>query len=118
MVNDYAKPNRPRPVVSSSPTLAVTCEAWRAFAKNTLRGFTTIVIQPLGLRVKDCTLHTKAGSSWLSFPARSYEKEGEMVWASFLEFPSPEARRRFQCLAVAAVERFIATQGSDNNDPI
>jgi hypothetical protein len=77
-----------------------------------LLGFVSLVIEPLGLRIRDCTFHRKDGSSWISFPARPYvAKDGKQTWAAILEITTTEGRARFQRAAVPAVEAFIAKHG-------
>jgi hypothetical protein len=97
----------------STTDLAISCESFRAFPKNTLKGFATLVVLPLGLRIRDCPYHQRDDSAWVSFPARPYEKDGKTVYAVILELTSVEARTRFQRAAVPAVERYIAQHQGD-----
>lgn len=84
---------------------------WKAFEKNTLRGFCTIVL-PSGLRIKECTVHEKNGSRWLGLPGKPWTKnDGTTSYISILDFANDEARTRFQRLALAAVDELLTSGG-------
>lgn len=62
------------------------CSDYRAIAKNTLQGSFTITVEPVGLIIKDCLYHEKAGKEWIAFPARPYTgKDGKTTYAAFLD---------------------------------
>jgi hypothetical protein len=81
---------------------------WKAFQKNTLRGFFTLVL-PSGLIVKECTFHQRDGTQWIGLPGKPYAKQdGTTSYINILDFESKEARQRFQELALEALETFLA----------
>jgi hypothetical protein len=64
----------------------IRCIRFRAFEKNTLKGFAGLELTRVGLIIRDCTLHEKNRKEWVGFPARSYEaKTGETAWQPLVE---------------------------------
>ena len=49
---------------------------WRAFSKNTLRGFATIEL-PSGLVIHDISIHEKNGKWWAAMPAAPQLENGQ-----------------------------------------
>jgi hypothetical protein len=83
---------------------------WKAYEKNTLRGFLTLTL-PSGLVIHNCTLHQKDGSRWIGLPARQYSKDdGSTGYTPLIEFTTKDVRLRFQAAALEAVDRF--TEGA------
>jgi hypothetical protein len=84
----------------------IRCIKFRAYQKNTLRGFADLHLVRTGIIIRDCCLHQKSGKHWVSFPARSYQdKDGNTLWSPVVEFAegATQAREQFQQQAVAAV---------------
>ena len=97
--------------------MKLCAEDFRGVAKNTLKGFFTLVLPEVGIRIKECAWHEKNGRQWVAFPAHQYStKEGELKWQPLVEFVqsgSRELRNAFQDAAIAAVKR-IAGGAADN----
>lgn len=87
---------------------------YREYSKNTLCGFCEISIN--GLRVKDCTHHRKDDGEWISFPAKSYEHEGQTKWYGLLQFEDKSDHWKFQEAAVAALEEYLAQDHNTGTD--
>jgi hypothetical protein len=86
----------------------IECRAFKPFAKNTLVGFVSLKINPPGLVVNDCCLHTKNSRRWLAFPAKSYQdKEGKQQWWPIVEIEDKEILRRFQAAGLEAVDHYL-----------
>jgi hypothetical protein len=52
---------------------------WRPFIKNTLRGFATVEL-PIGLVIRDISIHDKGGKRWAGLPAKPVlDAEGRHV---------------------------------------
>lgn len=51
---------------------------FRAFEKNTLRGFFTLTVG--GISIRDCAFHEKNGKTWFAFPGKKIDKNGAMEW--------------------------------------
>jgi hypothetical protein len=75
----------------------IRCIRFRAYEKNTLKGFADLELPRVGLVLRDCCWHTKAGKEWVSFPARSYtDKDGNTAWQPLIEFVSDNKEARAQ----------------------
>jgi hypothetical protein len=90
--------------------LTIVCEDFKPFAKNTLRGFATIKIPDLHLRVKDVSIHVKNDSQWASLPSKPQIKDGKTVtkdgkgqYVNILEFTDRTTGDAFSRAVVDAV---------------
>ena len=86
--------------------MTIRCIKFRAFRKNTLRGFADLELSRVGLILRDCTWHEKDGKEWVAFPARSYTgQSGETKWQPLVEFAegAREARDQFRTRALEAI---------------
>jgi hypothetical protein len=83
----------------------IRCIKFRAYRKNTLRGFCDLELTRVGLVLRDCTWHESHGKEWIGFPARKYEVNGETKWQPLVEFieGAAEAREQFREQAIAAI---------------
>jgi hypothetical protein len=83
----------------------IRCIKYRAYQKNTLRGFVDLELTRVGLVIHDCTWHESHGQEWVGFPARKYEVNGETKWQPVIEFaPSAkDAKEQFRKHAVEAI---------------
>jgi hypothetical protein len=79
--------------------------SFRPFEKNTLRGFASVMIKPLGVVIHECALHKKGDSRWVSFPAKS-PKSGGDKWYPYVEIKDREALKAFQAVALEAIDAF------------
>jgi hypothetical protein len=95
--------------------LAITCESWKPLQRNTLRGFASIHIGDLALKIHDIAVHAKGDSAWAALPARPWIKGNEVVtddtgkiqYSPILEFASKEVRDAFSAAVIRAVrDRF------------
>jgi hypothetical protein len=64
----------------------IRCIKFRAFQKNTLKGFADLELTRVGLVIRDCAFHEKDGKEWVGFPGRKYEQKGETKWQALIEF--------------------------------
>ena len=44
--------------------MTLTCKSFRPFQRNTLFGFAEILVEEIGLRIKDVTVFEKNGKRW------------------------------------------------------
>jgi hypothetical protein len=94
----------------------IRCIKFRAYEKNTLKGFVDFELTRVGLIIRDCTWHEKNGREWIGFPAKTYEaRDGGTAWQPLVEFAegASEARKQFQEQAVAAIYAFIDAQNAE-----
>ncbi|MGC9193993.1 MAG: hypothetical protein ACP5IL_00895 [Syntrophobacteraceae bacterium] len=89
--------------------MAIEIVSYRAFPKNTLRGFLTVRLTSVGLQINEICLHEKNGKRWLSMPARSYEKKdgGGTAWAIMVEFFDKSKMEVFQDQTLAALDNYL-----------
>jgi hypothetical protein len=91
--------------------MSIECEDFKPFAKNTLRGFATIKIKEIQLRIKDVAVHHKNSSTWAQLPAKPQIKDGKIVtsaegkaqYVNILEFESRGVSDAFSRAVVNAV---------------
>src|SRR5262245_6352330 len=94
--------------------MALECVEFKPFAKNTLRGFATILIPSIRLRIKDVAIHTKGESQWAALPAKPQIKdskvvvsaEGKAQYTNILEFADRPTGDAFSRTAITAVLKF------------
>jgi hypothetical protein len=89
----------------------IRCDRFRAYEKNTLRGFADLELPRVGIIIRDCTWHMKDGKEWVNFPAKTYQdKNGNTLWQPLIEFAegAKEARAQFQRQALDAIHAAAA----------
>lgn len=87
---------------------SMSCVSFRAFSKNTLKGFCDFKLEPFGIVLRDCSWHEKDGREWVGFPAKKGpDKNGVADWIPIVVFAEGANRDRFQKAAVAAIMRQI-----------
>jgi hypothetical protein len=93
----------------------IRCVRFRAYEKNTLKGFADLELTRVGLVLRDCTLHEKKGKEWISFPARSYQADGGTRWSPLIEFAdgATAARQQFQQQAIEAIHQAVAAESGE-----
>ena len=95
------------PASAAAGAVEFAISNWKAFTKNTLRGFFSLTL-PSGLILHNCSLHEREDSRWIGLPAQKFAKEdGTISYTQIIEFTSKAARDRFQAAAVRGVERFL-----------
>ena len=99
-------PDKAKPAGVSGGHRDFVVTNWKAYEKNTLRGFLSLTL-PSGLIIHNCTLQEKDGSRWIGLPARPYTKDGSTSYALLIEFATKEARQPFQTMALEAVDRLM-----------
>jgi hypothetical protein len=84
---------------------------WRPFVKKTLRGFATVEL-PIGLVIRDISVHDKGGKRWAGLPAKPIlDADGRQVsnhaghkqYAALLGWRDRDLADRFSAAVVAAV---------------
>ena len=105
------KQQRPGDGIPGAIKFTAECQSFKAFEKNTLRGFVSIRIIPLGITVNDLCLHEKDGRRWLSFPAKPYQgADGKHQWFPLVEIEDKEVLRQFQAAGLAAIDDYLKSQ--------
>jgi hypothetical protein len=92
--------NRPMPV---------TVLSWKAYRRNTLAGFCDVQVG--ALRIKDVSVHDKAGARWAGMPGKPIIQNGEIQtddngklrYAAMVEWSNKDAADRFSASVVDAL---------------
>lgn len=94
----------------------IVCRSFKAYPKNTLRGFASIMLVDVGLTILDVSLHEKNGSRWAALPSKPMidrngvalkdEATGKIKYIPMLELADREHRDAFSKAVVAAVLQF------------
>jgi hypothetical protein len=80
---------------------------FREYRKNTLQGFLTVLLQPSGLEIRDCTVHQKGDKRWIGMPAKPYQDDsGDTKYSLIVYFPDRDRSDLFQKAALAAFDRY------------
>jgi hypothetical protein len=67
----------------------------------------TILLQPSGLEIRDCTLHEKADSRWINMPSRPYEDQnGDIKYSYIVFFPDKDRAQQFQEAVLKALKGY------------
>lgn len=70
--------------------------------KGATKGYITLFVPKWELTIYNITLYEKDGKMWISFPSKSYEKDGQTKWFSFMRFEKPEMMDKFGAEVIAA----------------
>ena len=72
------------------------CKDFKAYRKNTLRGFFTMEIADC-IEIKDCTFHESNGKTWFGFPGIPYtDKEGKTQYKNAIIIPDKAMLEKVQ----------------------
>lgn len=94
--------------------LTVTCTAFKARCRNTLRGFATVSIREMRVTIFEVAVHEKNGKAWAQLPSRPWVKDGRVVtgdggkakYEPLFEFDSAAVRGVFFDAFIRAVLEF------------
>lgn len=90
---------------------------FKAYQKGTLEGFFELALDS-GLVIRGMTYHTKDGKRWTMFPSKPYESDGETKYQSILYIPDDARWKKFQQMALAALDKFFASNRNDESDQV
>jgi hypothetical protein len=84
---------------------------WRPLHKNSLRGFATVEVLPLGLTIQDIAVNVSHGKPWASLPrkpaldrdGRQVAVDGKKQYATLLVWNDRGMRDRFSAAVVQLV---------------
>jgi hypothetical protein len=95
--------------------LTVRVEAFTPRTSKTLRGFCTVTIPELHLRIIDISVHEKGEARWVGLPAKPQitregavrrDEHGKTLYTSILEFTDKQTRDAFGHRVIAALLEF------------
>jgi hypothetical protein len=96
------------------PKPQISIEKFRPLEKGTLRGFVDVKF-PMGLTVRDISVHTKDGRSWVGLPVKPQVTQdgrvrkgddGKIMYSSIMEFETKEIANRFSAKVIALLADF------------
>lgn len=86
---------------------------WKKYEKGSLQGFFDVLLDS-GLTIRGMTYHSKGDAKrWVSFPSKPYEENGETKYQSILHIPDENRWKKFQELALQALDNHFATHSQD-----
>src|ERR1035441_1121058 len=94
-----------------APANAIRASDFRPCRKgDSLQGF-FILHLPSGMALHEAAYHHHGsnGRRWISLAARPYESKGGKQWEQLISFDSEDAKKKFQILALAAVDKLLAS---------
>jgi hypothetical protein len=90
---------------------------WRLMQRNSLQGFVSLTLEPIGIVLHDYTVHRKDNREWIGLPGkpqidrdgqpRKDPTTGKQLYTPVVEIPDKAARERFQQAALAAVHQLL-----------
>ena len=81
--------------------LSVHVESFKPLTSNTLRGFVTVIIPEMRLKIIDLSVHEKNEARWVGLPAKPQitrdgtvrkDDRGKVAYSSVLEFTDKATR--------------------------
>lgn len=86
------------------PSRGITALKVRRVNKGKLIGFVDLEIHAWHMVLNDCRWMSGEHGEWIALPSTSFQtKEGTTRYKDLVEFTDPEAKRRFQEAALAAI---------------
>lgn len=82
----------------------ITISDFKAFEKNTLRGFFTATLED-GLIIHNLSLHEKNGGRWIGMPSEKFtDREGRAGYKKLVEFTDRAALDAFRDACLDAID--------------
>jgi hypothetical protein len=90
--------------MSGDHKLSIRVEAFTPRVSNTLRGFVTVVVPELHMKINDITVHQKNESRWIGLPGKPQigrdgqvrkDERGKTLYTPVLEFIDSKTRDAF-----------------------
>jgi len=96
--------------------MSIEIRDWKEINKGAVVASFTAYIPKWQLMIRDMTYFEKGDQSWVNFPNRKYEKDGETRYYAFVMFEE-EARNRFNeaCLKEIHKKREAVSVHSEQN---
>ncbi len=101
--------------MTAADNATVICTAWKAYEKNTLKGFADLWLRAARLNISGVAVHEKNGRRWVQLPARPQldkdrnlvrDSDGKVQYGKVIDFDSREVADRFNAAALKAIEDF------------
>ena len=94
--------------------MSIEIADFKAYTKNTLRGFLTVRMTTVGLEIRDIALHERNGERWLQLPAKPFKKpDGKQGWSYILSFYEKQNYKKFQEVTLKALDAYQRQAGGN-----
>ena len=113
--------------MNAGSTAAVICVAFKAFERNTLRGFADLWLRAGHMTLHGCAVHQKGDRRWIGLPAKPQldhdrnlvlNGDGKIQYYPVLMFDDREVGDRFSIAGLKAIDEFTAAEnGGAGGDP-
>lgn len=94
----------------------IECTKFTPLEKGCLRGFADLYIPKWGVDIKGCSFYSKGQASWLNFPSKEFEKDGEKKYSAHLYFRERSHKEEFDKQAKLAISRYIEENNYGTNE--
>jgi hypothetical protein len=101
--------------MSESEALRMRLDDFKIMTRNTLRGFATITIEPMGLTIEDVHVHQAAGGTcYALLPSKPQVRsdgtvirrdDGRVAYSPVLRFANRESGDRFSIAVIQLIQR-------------
>ena len=86
---------------------------FRKFEKNTLKGFLTILMNNIGLEIRDCTFHRKDDKKWIGLPAKPYtDQDGNEKYSYIVKFADKDRYYQFQDAVLKELDKYLSKESA------
>lgn len=93
--------------------LSITCDEFKPFNRNSLRGFAIIRIDEIRMTIRDVAIHQKGDARWAQLPSKPMidkngaalrdNSTGKIQYVPIMEFDGRDVRDAFSQAVVAAI---------------
>lgn len=96
--------------------ITVEVVKFRPIDKGALQGFFDLVINPMGMKVMDCTYFVKGDNKWFNFPRKEVKKkDGEVDFWPIISFSTKEMHTKITEMVLEEIKKHIGKH--DKSDP-
>lgn len=96
--------------------LAVEIADYKAMNRNSLKGFVTVRIPALRLKIVDCTVNESSGRRWVGLPGKAQigrdqeliRRDGKVQYTPTCQFESKAVGDAFSTAVLKALDRYLA----------
>lgn len=81
---------------------------YRSVNKGALKGFATIFVDKWGIEISDMGIFEKEGKKWISFPQKTYEKDGKTCYFPYIKFIDASIMKRFTDEVLRELDAWIS----------
>jgi len=95
--------------------MSIEIERYREINKGVVKCGFNVKITAWGLTIRDCCLMEKGNQSWISFPSRKYEVDGETKYSDYVYFEK-DIKERFSKLIKEKLAEVVQVEEAPPSD--